>query len=156
MIGIITVSDTRTPKTDVSGPAIRAALEKLGHTEFEFRIVSDEIPAIQAALTDLCDHCEAIFTTGGTGFTERDVTPEATLPLLERQAPNLMEFIRLRGLETTPMSYLSRGVAGVLARALVVNLPGSPKGAREGVEALAPLLPHLLSQIRGNGCGHPC
>lgn len=156
MIGIVTVTDTRTVDTDESGPTAQAALEALGYTDFEFRIVPDEIDAIQLAIKELCERCEAIFTTGGTGFTARDVTPEATTPLLDRPASNLLELIRLRGLEHTPMSHLSRGVAGVRGRTLIVNLPGSPKGAREGVEALGPLLPSIFSQLRGDGCGHLC
>ncbi len=156
MIGIVTVSDTRNSQSDLSGPAIQSALEALGYAEFESRLATDDIPAIQSAILELSEKCVAVFTTGGTGFTERDVTPEATGPLLDRQAQNLVELTRLCGLEFTPMSHLSRGVAGVRGRCLIVNLPGSPKGAREGIEALAPLLPHIFSQILGDGCGHPC
>ena len=128
----------------------------LGFADFELRLVPDEVGAIQMALGEMTETCMAIFTTGGTGFTPRDVTPEATAPLLERQAPNLAELIRLRGIEHTPMSHLSRGVAGVKGQTLIVNLPGSPKGARQGIEAIGPLLPSVLSQLRGDGCGHEC
>lgn len=151
MIGIVTVSDTRTHETDRSGPALRAALEVIGYTEFEMRLVADSVDVIQGAILDLCQTCEAVFTTGGTGFTARDVTPEATAPLLTRTAPNLMELVRLRGLEHTPLSHLSRGIAGVRGGTLIVNLAGSPKAATQGVEALAPLLPHTLAMLRGDG-----
>ncbi|HLK17176.1 MAG TPA: MogA/MoaB family molybdenum cofactor biosynthesis protein [Fimbriimonadaceae bacterium] len=156
MIGIITVSDTRSVDTDASGPAILGALEALGYTEFEARLVPDELEPIRQAILELSGMCEAVFTTGGTGFTSRDVTPEATAPILERQAPNLVELMRLKGLERTPMSHLTRGLAGTRGKCLIVNLPGSPKGAREGIEALAPLLPHIFEQITDRGGGHPC
>lgn len=157
-IGIVTVSDTRSAGTaeDWSGPAVEQALRALGFTAFESRVVPDEIAAIQAMLMTLCDTCCAVFTTGGTGFAPRDVTPEATLPLLERLAPNLAEIMRLRGLEITPLSHLSRGIAGTRGCTLIVNLPGSPKAAREGVEALGPLLPHIFNALIGEGCTHEC
>lgn len=157
-IGIITVSDTRSTGAaeDWSGPAVEQALRALGFASFESRVVPDEIPAIQTALTELSERCGAVFTTGGTGFAPRDITPEATLPLLERLAPNLPELMRLKGIQHTHMSHLSRGVAGVRGTTLIVNLPGSPKAAREGVEALGPLLPHILSALCGDGCGHEC
>ena len=156
MIGIVTISDTRSLDTDRSGPAIEGALAAVGYTEFVRRIVIDESETIQAALIDLSPECEAIFTTGGTGFSPRDVTPEATAAVIERRADSLSELLRLKGLEHTPMSYLSRGIAGIRGNTLIVNLPGSPAGAREGIETLAPLLPHILSQLRGDGCGHEC
>ncbi len=157
-IGIVTVSDTRSSgqAEDWSGPAVEQALRSLGFERFDTRLVPDEIGAIGTALKELSASCSAVFTTGGTGFAARDVTPEATLPLLDRLAPNLTELMRLRGLNVTPMSHLSRGVAGMRGRTLIVNLPGSPKAAREGVEALAPLLPHVLSALAGKGCGHEC
>lgn len=152
----MTVSDSRSAgqAEDLSGPAVRSALSELGFVHFELRLVPDDVGAIQEALRGLAGTCEAILTTGGTGFSPRDVTPEATGPLLDRLAPNLTELMRLRGLEKTPMSHLSRGVAGVMASTLIVNLPGSPKGAKEGVEALAPLLPAILGALRGDGCPH--
>jgi molybdenum cofactor synthesis domain-containing protein len=114
--------------------------------------VRDEIDEIRGAILDLCGSCAAVFTTGGTGFSPRDVTPEATLPLIERRADSLAELMRLRGLEHTPFSHLSRGICGVHGSTLVVNLPGSPKGAAQGIEALAPLLPAILSALGGEGC----
>jgi len=141
---VITVSDTRSPETDVSGPAAVAALRAIGYEEFETRLVRDEIPEIQEAIRELCQSCAAVFTTGGTGFSPRDVTPEATAPLVDRRADNLCELMRLRGLEHTPFSHLSRGIAGIRGSVLVVNLPGSPKGARQGIEAIGHLIGPIL------------
>ncbi len=155
-IGILTVSDTRSAgqAEDLSGPAARASLKGLGFEDFEERLVPDEIHSIQTALRDLCTRCQAVFSTGGTGFSPRDVTPEATLPLLDRRADNLAELLRLRGLEHTPLSHLSRGVAGMRGATLIVNLPGSPKAVRQGIQALAPLLPEILAALAGDGCSH--
>lgn len=154
--GILTVSDSRSAgkAEDASGPALEEALRALGYTDFERRIVPDEIPAIQGALLSLCECCDAVFSTGGTGFSPRDVTPEATAPLLERRADSLMELLRLRGLEHTALSHISRGVAGTRGATLVLNLPGSPKAVRQGIEALAPLLPEILSALTGGRCSH--
>ncbi len=151
-LGVITVSDTRTASDDLSGPAVVEALSALGYDKFETWIVEDDLEAIQEAIRSLQRTCAAIFTTGGTGFGARDVTPEATAPLLDKRADNLVELIRLRGLEHTPFSHLSRGVAGIFGQSLVVNLPGSPKAARQGIEAIGPLLGPILGNLLGQGC----
>lgn len=144
---MLTVSDTRTESTDKSGPEAEAALHTLGFQNIERKLCRDEIAEIQQNLQDLATRCKAVFTTGGTGFSPRDVTPEATAPLLDRRADNLSELMRLKGLEHTPFSYLSRGVAGVLGSTLIVNLPGSPAGARQGIEAIGQLLPLILEGL---------
>ncbi len=131
-----------------------SALQAIGFKQFETEIVPDEQLEIQYALREAAMSCQAIFTTGGTGFSPRDVTPEATAPLLTRRADNLSELMRLKGAETTPLAYLSRGIAGMIGNTLVVNLPGSPKGARESIEAIAPLLPSILASLSGEGCPH--
>jgi molybdopterin adenylyltransferase len=156
MIGVVTVSDSRYAgeNEDLSGPATIEALRQLGFTSFTTRIVADEVGEIQAALIELCSSCQAVFTTGGTGFSPRDVTPEATEPLLERRAYNLCELMRLKGLEHTSKAHLSRGVAGIRGSTLIVNLPGSPKGARQGIGALGPLLELILMALVGEGCPH--
>ena len=115
-------------------------LGELGYMDFELRIVKDEIVEIQAAILDLCESCHAVFTTGGTGFAPRDVTPEATAPLLEKRADSLCELMRLKGMGQTNFSHLSRGVAGVCKGALVVNLPGSPKAVLQGIRAIGQLI----------------
>jgi molybdopterin adenylyltransferase len=155
-VGVLTVSDTRSrgEAEDLSGPALVDALEEFGFKDFLTEIVPDEVGAIQEAILRMCERCNAVFTTGGTGFSPRDVTPEATRPLLDRRADNLQELIRHRGLAHTPLSHLSRGVAGVRGHTLIVNLPGSPVAVWQGVEALAPLLPEILAALRGEACTH--
>ena len=155
-IGIITVSDSRFAgdNADLSGPAVAEALANFGHTEFESVIVPDDIGPIQTAIKDMVTRCQIVFTSGGTGFAPRDITPEATIPLLDRRADNLSELMRLKGLENTPLSHVSRGVSGTIGDTLVVNLPGSPKAAREGIEAIGPLLGPILAALVGDGCPH--
>lgn len=155
-IGILTVSDTRSrgESEDLSGPAMREALKALGYAQFSAEIVPDEAGPIQDAIRRLAESCHAVITTGGTGFSPRDVTPEATAALLDRRADNLSELLRLEGRKYTPLSHLSRGVAGMMGSTLVVNLPGSPKAVRQGIEALGPMLPEIFAALAGEGCTH--
>lgn len=147
----VTVSDgvTHGTREDSSGDLLARRLADLGF-EVDRYVVPDERAAIRELLVDLAGKRRMIITTGGTGFGPRDVTPEATADLIDRPAPGLAEMIRAEGLRHTPMAALSRGVAGVIGSCLVVNLPGSPKAVKEGVDALSPLIPHILQLLAGH------
>jgi molybdopterin adenylyltransferase len=151
---VLTISDSVTSgtRTDRSGPAVRERLEQLGWRVSVTQTVPDEAPEIAARLAALADSGEvsAIFTTGGTGVAARDVTPEATRSTIDREIPGLAELMRARGRESTPLAVLSRGVAGTRGQVLIVNLPGSPKGAIESLNAIVEVVPHVLELLRGH------
>ena len=149
---VITVSDRsyRGERADRSGPAVVALLEQAGYAVDGAAIVPDEREAIEAALRQAAaDGVALCVTTGGTGFAPRDVTPEATLAVCEKRVPGIPEAMRYASLRITPRAMLSRAEAGILGRTLIVNLPGSPKGARENLEAVLPALEHGLRMLRG-------
>jgi len=152
--GILTVSDrgSRGERKDASGPALRAWLAERGVESRRFEIVPDEEERIAAVLREWTDkeELDLILTTGGTGVSPRDVTPEATLQVVERTLPGFGERMRWRSLEKTPMAIVSRAVAGVRKRSLIINLPGSPKGAVENLEAVWEAVPHAVAKIRGD------
>ncbi len=153
-IGILTVSDagSRGERADSSGAAIRELLATLGGDVVRYEIVPDERDQIAAMLRAWCDSgdVELVLTTGGTGLSARDITPEATLDIGERVAPGIAEAMRAEGMRHTPKAMLSRAVAVVRGRTLVVNLPGSEKGVRESLAAILEVLPHAVDLLRGN------
>ncbi|MGA2724587.1 MAG: MogA/MoaB family molybdenum cofactor biosynthesis protein [Bryobacteraceae bacterium] len=150
---VLTISDSVSAGTraDRSGPAVRERLEQLGWSVSVMEAIPDETSAIGARLATLADggQVSAIFTTGGTGVAPRDVTPEATRAVIDREIPGLGELMRARGRQATPLAVLSRSVAGTRGRVLIVNLPGSPKGAVESLDAIVELVPHVLELLRG-------
>jgi molybdopterin adenylyltransferase len=156
--GVVTVSDKgyAGEREDVSGPLLAGLLRAMGAEVVSQTIVPDERPEIERVLARLADEeqVDLVVTTGGTGPTPRDVTPEATQAVIERETPGLAEVLRFEGYRRTPLAVLSRGVAGIRGHTLIVNLPGSPKAVREGMEMLSPILPHAIRMIRGVHTGH--
>ena len=150
---VLTISDSASNGTraDVSGPAVRERLEQLGWGVSVMEIIPDETAEISARLATLADggQVSAIFTTGGTGVAPRDVTPEATRTVLDREIPGFGELMRARGRESTPLASLSRSMAGTRGPVLIVNLPGSPRGAVQSLDAIVELVPHVLELLRG-------
>ena len=149
---VITVSDRSHGglRHDSSGPLLAELLSELGFRVDAPVVVPDEVAAVQAALlAAVAASYDVVVTTGGTGFAPRDVTPEATRPLLERDAPGIVEALRQHRREEVPTTILSRAVAGTIAQTFVCNLPGSTGGVRDGVAVLAPVVGHLVAQLRG-------
>jgi molybdopterin adenylyltransferase len=157
-IGILTSSDmgARGEREDTSGALIKELFAEPEYEQVRYLVVPDDQPTIEQTLRAWADddHLDLVLTTGGTGLSDRDVMPEATRAVVERLAPGLAEAMRAFGMTKTPMAMLSRGIAGARGKTLIVNLPGSPKGVREGIEVLLPVLPHALGQLTGADRGH--
>ncbi len=150
--GILTLSDrsSRGERADASGPALADLIRAENWSVTEQAILPDEESAISTALTEWADsgRFDIILTTGGTGFALRDVTPEATRAVIQRDAPGLAEVMRAESLKKTPHAMLSRAVAGIRGQTLIVNLPGSPKGALENLQTILPVLPHAVQLLK--------
>jgi|SRR5581483_5196796 len=154
---VLTVSDagSRGLRPDLSGPAVRQALEERGFTVVATEIVPDEQPQIEQAIIRLCGIARLVVTTGGTGLAPRDVTPEATRAVASRLVEGLPERMRAEGARGVPAAILSRGVCAVRGSSLILNLPGSPKGATESLLAVVEVLPHALDLLAGNTAHTP-
>ena len=159
--GILTLSDrsSRGERTDSSGPALTALVQGAGWTVVRQSLLPDDEAAIRELLAAWADSGEldVILTTGGTGFAPRDVTPEATRAVIQREAPGLAEAMRAAGLKITPHAMLSRIITGIRGKTLIINLPGSPKGAVENLQVVIPVLPHavqLLHEDPASEAGH--
>ena len=157
-VGILTASTlgARGERQDTSGQAIRELVATIGGSVEAYRVVSDDRDLIAQALRDWCDdlRLDVILTTGGTGLSPTDVTPEATRAVIEREVPGFAEAMRLEGLKHTPRAMLSRALAGVRGQSLIVNLPGSPKGVHESLGAILDVLPHAIEILQRRPTDH--
>lgn len=151
-IGIITVSDRsfRGEREDLSGPLIKKMINDLGKV-IDYEIVPDEKSIISQTIKKMVDELmvDLVLTTGGTGLSSRDVTPEATREVIEKEIPGFGEIMRIKGFEKTPYALLSRAIAGKRKKSLIINLPGSPKAVKENLELILPVTPHALDIIKG-------
>jgi len=159
-VGIITASDrgARGEREDLSGKVIMETISQIGGQVSSYWVVPDDLDALKEAMIKMCDQgIELILTTGGTGLSPRDNTPEATLAVIEKEVPGIPEAMRQKSLEKTPHAMLSRSRAGIRGKTLIVNLPGSPKAVKENLEVILPALPHAIEVLRGQvtDCAKP-
>ena len=156
--GIITISDGvwRKERPDESGKAIRESLSGVECREVKYEVIPDEVKTISGKLAEWSDEgtIDVILTTGGTGLAPRDVTPEATLSIVDKVVPGLAEVMRVQTFAKTPCAMLSRAVAGVRGKCLIINLPGSPRAVRECLEVILPAIPHAVQIIKGEITQH--
>ncbi len=149
---VITLSDraSRAEREDLSGPLIRQRLEQRGLRCKQYLVLPDEKEALRKTLEALSEEVDLILTTGGTGLSPRDITPDVTLEVIERQVPGIAEAMRLEGLKKTPHAMLSRAVAGVRGKCLIINLPGSPRAVEESLQVIEAVLEHAIEKIKGS------
>jgi len=159
-VAIITISDkgSKGQREDKSGPLLKKMLTSDEFYVSFYKIIPDDLQQIKYCLKECCDQKEVslVLTTGGTGLSPRDVTPEATRAVIEKEAPGFSEAIRIKGLSSTPFSIISRAISGIRKKTLIINLPGSPKGAKEGLSIILPALKHALAKLLGDtaDCGN--
>lgn len=157
-IAILTASDrgARGEREDVSGKVIEEMVNAVGGQVVDYSIVPDDLAVLKESMLKMCEKgADIIFTTGGTGLSPRDNTPEATLAVIEREVPGIPEAMRQKSLEKTPHAMLSRARAGIRGKTLIINLPGSPRAVRENLEIILPALPHAVEVLKGQvqDCG---
>lgn len=148
---VLTISDSASQgkREDVSGPAVAAILKEKGFTVISTDVVPDDKGRIAATIIQMAEVAQLVVTTGGTGLSARDVTPEATASVCDKQVPGIAELIRAEGLKETPLAALSRAICGARGKTLILNLPGSPKGAAASLNAVLHLIPHALELLEG-------
>jgi molybdenum cofactor synthesis domain-containing protein len=151
-VAVLTLSDrvSKGERQDISGPAIEKLIKKIDARVVSYDILPDRKNLIKKKLISLCRKADLILTTGGTGVSPRDVTPEATREVIEKEIPGIAEAMRLKGLKKTPFAMISRAVAGIRGKTMIINLPGSPKAVEENLLAILKVLPHAIEKIKGN------
>jgi molybdenum cofactor synthesis domain-containing protein len=151
-VTVLTLSDkgSQGKRKDKSGPLIAKIIKKIGGKIVSYEILPDEKNLIKKKLLSLCNKVDLILTTGGTGLSPRDVTPEATLEVIKREIPGIPEAMRYKGLKKTPRAMISRAVAGIRGKTLIINLPGSPHAVEENLKVILPVLPHAIEKIKGS------
>ncbi len=151
-VAILTLSDkgAKGERKDTSGPTIERMMKKIDAKVVSYDILPDEKALIRKKLLSLCNKADLILTTGGTGVSPRDVTPEATREVIQREIPGIAEAMRLKGLKKTPFAMISRAVAGVRGKTLIINLPGSPAAVKENLSVILSCLPHAIEKIKGS------
>ncbi|HET6515179.1 MAG TPA: MogA/MoaB family molybdenum cofactor biosynthesis protein [Thermodesulfovibrionales bacterium] len=151
-VAVLTLSDkgSRGERKDLSGPMIGEMLADIGAEVKQYEILPDEKEMIKKRLVEYAEKVDLILTTGGTGLSPRDVTPDATREVIEREVPGIAEMMRSEGMKKTPRSMLSRAIAGIRGQTLIINLPGSPKAVQENLSTILAVIPHAVEKIKGD------